>query len=48
MTPEEAQLAGLIDHVIGGEGDLYLPYSVVRKFEDAGLIDPLSRSLLGL
>lgn len=48
MTPEEAQLAGLIDHVIGGENDKYVPYSVVKKFKDAGLIDNLSTPLLGL
>lgn len=48
MTPEEAQLNGLIDHVIGGEGDRYVPYSVVRKFKNAGLIDDLSSGLLGL
>jgi ATP-dependent Clp protease protease subunit len=48
LTPEEAKLYGLIDHVIGGEGDRYLPYSVVQKFKDAGLVDDLSKGLLGL
>lgn len=46
MTPEEAQLAGLIDHVVGGEGDKYVPYSVTRRFKEAGLIDDLSSGLL--
>ena len=33
MTPEEAQLYGLIDHVVGGgKDDLYVPHSVVQKF----------------
>ena len=48
LTPEEAKLYGLIDHVIGGEGDTYLPYSVVQKFRNAGLVDDLSKGLLGL
>mmetsp|Transcript_7646 Transcript_7646/g.23018 ORF Transcript_7646/g.23018 Transcript_7646/m.23018 type:complete len:287 (-) Transcript_7646:825-1685(-) len=46
MTPEEARLSGLIDHVIGGEGDSYVPASVMRKFQRSGLIDGLSSGLL--
>lgn len=48
MTPEEAKLCGLIDHVIGGDRDKYVPHSVVQKFRAAGLIDPLSSGLIGL
>ena len=48
MTPEEAMLNGLVDHVIGGEGDKFVPHSVVEKFRAAGLIDRLSSGLLGL
>ncbi|KAG1656028.1 hypothetical protein FOA52_005656 [Chlamydomonas sp. UWO 241] len=46
MTPEEAQISGLVDHVLGGEDDLYVPHSVQRKFANAGLLDNLSSGLL--
>jgi len=48
MTPEEAQLLGLVDHVIGGENDKFVPYSVLQKFKSAGLVDRLSSGLLGV
>ncbi|KAG2495198.1 hypothetical protein HYH03_006804 [Edaphochlamys debaryana] len=42
MTPEDAQLEGLIDDVIRGKDDYSVPPSIVRRFREAGLVDDLT------
>lgn len=46
MTPEEAQMNGLIDDVVRGKDDFLKPPSTIRNLRDAGLIDELTGGLL--